>query len=53
MNIPPFYTLFCMAVLGVFIFGKYQGLSLFGAGIAAANPGGGSHSSGVFVGAHK
>jgi hypothetical protein len=53
MKLPPFYTLFCLAVLGVFIYGKYEGLSLFGTGNPAANPAGGSHSSGVFIGAHK
>jgi hypothetical protein len=53
MKLPPFYTLFCVVVLGVFGYAKYEGLALFGSGSAAENRGGGSHSSGVFVGAHK
>jgi hypothetical protein len=53
MKLPPFYTLFCVAILGVFTYGKYQGFSLFGAGAAATTQGGGSHVSGVFIGSHK
>jgi hypothetical protein len=53
MKLPPFYTLFCLAVLGFFTYGKYQGFALFGLGNAAASPGGGSHSSGVSAGGHK
>ena len=53
MKLPPFYTLFCLAVLGVFTYAKYEGLMLFGSGRAATTQGGGTHSSGVFVGGHK
>ncbi len=52
MKLPPFYTLFCLAVLGTFIYAKYQGLALFGSGVASGTSSG-SHSTGVFLGAHK
>ena len=51
MRFPPFYTLFCMLILSGFVYTKYQGYTLFGVS-NAANSGGGSRTSGGFVG-HK
>jgi hypothetical protein len=54
MNAPSLYALFCLTVLSTFIYGKYEGLALFGLGTASQASGtGGSHYSGVFLGAHK
>ena len=54
MRIPPFYSLFCLIVLGVFVYAKYNGLEAFNAGAASEDHGGGgSHASGVYLGAHK
>jgi hypothetical protein len=54
MKPPSLYALFCLAVLSTFIYAKYQGLALFGSGAASqANGTGGSHNTGVFLGAHK
>jgi hypothetical protein len=56
MRIPPFYSVFCLLVLGAFIYAKVEGLALFGASNASASNGGGSgggHGTGVFLGGHK
>ncbi len=54
MRIPPMYTLFCLLVLGAFIYAKVEGLALFGASNAASSSaGGGGHGTGVFIGGHK
>jgi hypothetical protein len=48
------YTLFCLLVLGAFIYAKVEGLALFGASNAASSSaGGGGHGTGVFIGGHK
>jgi hypothetical protein len=54
MKLPPIYSVFCLVVLGVFIYAKYEGLALVNTGAASQTHGtGGSHYSGVFIGAHK
>jgi hypothetical protein len=54
MKIPPFYSLFCLLVLGGFIYAKYQGLDLFSSGAASQTHNtAGSHYTGVFIGSHK
>jgi hypothetical protein len=55
MRIPPFYSVFCLLVLGGFIFAKIEGLALFGASNASSSSSGssGGHGTGVFVGGHK
>jgi len=54
MKLPPFYTLFCLLVLGVFTYAKWEGLALFNTGAASqARGAGGPHYTGVFIGAHK
>jgi hypothetical protein len=54
MKIPPVYSLFCLLVLGVFIYAKYQGLDLFSSGATSQTHNtGGSHYTGVFIGSHK
>jgi hypothetical protein len=52
MKVPPFYSVFCLLVLGAFIYAKVEGLALFGASNATASSGGG-HGTGVFLGGHK
>jgi hypothetical protein len=51
MKPPSYYALFCLVVLGTFIYAKYEGLALFGSGAASAA--GGPHYTGVYLGAHK
>lgn len=52
MRFPLFYTLFCVLILGGFIYTKYQGYALFGTSNAATS-GGGSRASGAYIGGHK
>jgi len=52
MKVPPVYSVFCLLVLGAFIYAKVEGLALFGASNATASSGGG-HGTGVFLGGHK
>ena len=55
MMAPRLYAAWCLAVLGFFVYAKYEGLIPFGTNATA--PGGssygGGHGTGVFIGAHK
>jgi hypothetical protein len=52
MKFPPIYTLFCALILSGFVYAKYQGYMLFGT-TNAATSGGGSRTSGGYIGGHK
>ena len=52
MKLPPFYTLFCAAVLALFAFAKVQGLAVLGASTVASSSRTGGYSSGI-SGSHK
>jgi hypothetical protein len=51
MKFPPYYAVFCLLVLGAFVYAKYEGLALFGSGGGTSGHGG--HASGLYVGSHK
>jgi hypothetical protein len=45
MRLPPFYTLFCVLVLGLFAYTKYQGWALSDSGTSARGSSSGSSGS--------
>ncbi len=54
--LPLVYAAFCLVVLGLFTYAKYEGVSLSGAGTTPAgshNGSGGGHGAGFLLGAHK
>ena len=61
MRLPPAYTLFCAAMLGLFGYSKYFGLALFSGGSGASTStstssssgSGGTHYTGTSGGSHK
>ena len=52
MKWPGFYTMLCVAVLGIFMVTKYQGMGLIGAANQLNRGGSGNYSSGS-SGSHK
>ncbi len=55
-RIPIGYAVFCLIVLSIFTYAKYEGMSLFNTGTTppATNTGsGGGHGAGFLLGAHK
>ncbi len=54
--LPIAYAAFCLMVLSIFSYAKYEGVSLFGSGNTPAgshNGSGGGHGAGFLLGAHK
>ncbi|WP_158745371.1 hypothetical protein [Acidisphaera sp. L21] len=57
MNMRPLlFALFCLIVLGGFTYTKYEGMALFGSGLASKSGqtgASGGHGGGFLLGAHK